>query len=239
MIYITKVNRMFNIDEKSDFEKNMAVFQKSIDEKDPVYLNKVINSIKKVIGHFQHDSLSFEGLSPELILEFNKHSDISYIMRESMNPNFKFSKHTFSFKGLSTNFIYMPKPFLNLFSQYNSNNSCEVTFKENGDLEGVQFRSKMRSNHSKTVVLTYDDNLKLNSISRSYIINNKPSIKNLFTTVKSYCESEADELYFLTLFLKDADQVAAVLPEFSIPSAYDFTSDVFKQQLLVAEMLLS
>lgn len=230
---------MFGIDEKSDFESKMNIFQKAIDDKDPVYLNNVVGSIKKVIGYFEHDALSFEGLSPELILEFNKHSDISYIMQESMNPNFKPSKHTFSFKGLSTNFIYMPKPFLNLFSQYNSNNSCEVLFKENGDLEGIQFRAKMKANHSKTVVLTYDDNLKLSSISRSYILNNNPSIKNLFNTVKSYCESEANELYFLNLFLKDADQVATILPEFSIPSAYDFTSNVFKQQLLVAEMLLS
>jgi len=230
---------MFDIDDESDFEKKTQAFQKLIDKKDLVYLNKVITSIKKVIHHFEHDVSSFEDLTPEFMLKCNKHSDISYVMRASMEPDYKPTKHTFSLNKLGTFSIYMPTIFSDLFSRYNSKNSCDVLFKENGDLKGIQFKSNIRAKHSKTIILTYDNNLKLSCISRSYMTNNTPLIKNLVTTVKSYCDDDITELYFLNLFLKDADQLFSVLPEFSIPSAYDFSNETFKDRLLVAEMMLS
>jgi hypothetical protein len=57
--------------------------------------------------------------------------------------------------------------------------------------------------------------------------------------VKSYCDNESDEKYFIDLFLKDAEtKLVDYLPEYSIPSAYNFHSDEFYIRLKVAEMML-
>lgn len=223
-----------------DFEKSIQRYQKAINDADPIFLNNVLMSIKKVIAHFNHESSAFVDISVEKLLHFNKMSDISYLMRIESDPNYVREKyeHTFSYNYFGTLYISMPSLFFNLFKKYNSENSCSIRFTDDGHIKDIEFKAGIKSNENKIITLTYDQDFKLNRVSRAHVVKNIKTPKNVIVNIKSYVGNEVDEFYFLELFLKGAGNLVAELPEFSIPSAYDFNSETFKHRLTIAEMLL-
>lgn len=70
-------------------------------------------------------------------------------------------------------------------------------------------------------------------------INNNNDITEMLKSSKFYDVMSFDEISLIMYLenIKDREDIHALLPEIRIPSAYDFTSDDFKNRLLLVEMM--
>lgn len=193
-------------------------------------------SIQRVIDHFDTVKEAFDDLSLESLIEWGNHNYhfrffVNYMFDEGEVPKYT---HYFDVYNFKTNYII--SPLVKTFKNYNTISECTVNLTEEGVLISVVFSEDVTSHDNKKVSLTYNDLFELVSIRRSY---QKTLTGETMLYQKSYCESLEIENYFIDLFLRGYcdKKTHEILPEFTIPSAYDFNSDEFNIRLKLAEMI--
>lgn len=204
-------------------------------EKDALFYENAFISIKNVIDHFEIVKEAFEGFSIKTLTEcgHNNHL-IKYLENTTQSKNIT-PKYINYFERYDFKTEYIINPFSEIFKKYNKLSSCKIILHPNGELKFVEFNESIHDANGKHVSFRYNDRLEIESITKSFFRNgNKTSHQ------KSYCESLEMETYFTDLFLRGYcdNKTHEILPEFTIPSAYNFNSDEFKMRLKLAEMIL-
>lgn len=107
-----------------------------------------------------------------------------------------------------------------------------IIFNDNFDIISIKFTSykKLPFGLSKIIVL-FDDQLELDNIEYYSTSGNS------FNKSKCLLNSFTDEVLLFILFNNTTDVVKELLPEYHIPSAYDFSSQDFADRLNVFSML--
>jgi hypothetical protein len=203
------------------------------------FFSNAVLSITKVINHFNCFEKAFEGLTADELIKIEENTLYNEdVFKPSVNKAdsiFYKYKHKFSLNIFLTDHIV--HPFTSILKDYCSMTYCKIFLTRNGMLRAVRFVAEIKSFNHKSFGVTYNDLFEIDSISRMYLV--KKCYNQIKAQVKSYCDNESDEKYFIDLFLKDAEtKLVDYLPEYSIPSAYNFHSDEFYIRLKVAEMML-
>jgi hypothetical protein len=203
------------------------------------FFSNAVLSITKVINHFNCFEKAFEGLTADELIKIEENTlyneDVFKPIVNKADSIFYKYKHKFSLNIFLTDHIV--HPFTSILKDYCSMTYCKIFLTRNGMLRAVRFVAEIKSFNHKSFGVTYNDLFEIDSISRMYLV--KKCYNQIKAQVKSYCDNESDEKYFIDLFLKDAEtKLVDYLPEYSIPSAYNFHSDEFYIRLKVAEMML-
>lgn len=203
------------------------------------FFSNALVSITKVIRHFNCLESAFESLTVDELMKIEKNSIHNQsVLKKHVNKANSILyeyKHRFYLNNFNTDHIV--HPFHSILKNYSTLSSCEIFLTRNGMLNAVKFLARISSVDHKSFGVTYNPLFEINSISKIYL--EKQGNHQLNFQIKSYCDNEADEKYFIDLFLKDAERkLVDYLPEYSIPSAYNFNSDEFNIRWKVAEMML-
>jgi hypothetical protein len=157
-----------------------------------------------------------------------------------INPNYLPAKYCHEFNKYNFKTKYIINPFAGVVANYETYSDCEISFTEDGLLKTVRFSEHVKTEKQmKLFFIVYNNSFEIENILTSCLKFVNGSFKDIEIKTKAYCESIESDSYFLNFFLKDAEiKLLDILPEYTIPSAYDFTSDEFSIRLKVAEMLL-
>lgn len=226
--------------------KTMKQSRSSFDvetEKDDLKIvrEKVFNRTVKVINNFKQDDSLILHLS-DCLLDRNTLFDDKFA--------FKFDK-TAKSKKLPSSSITIKNttnPFDFMLGGNRTEHECNfvINFDPKQNITTVVFSLTYLVNQNPfdrgNVVLVYDSNFKFigRELHENYY---EPTTKKL-TTVKLKKDSkmicsENDEFFLMGLYFnKNHELMKEALPEMSVESAYDFTSDEFKSRLELVNMLL-
>lgn len=219
--------------------RRMKNMQDSLDnlkaqEKDALFYENAFISIKNVIGHFKVVKEAFDDFSIETLIECGKNSHfIDYLLNETQSKDIT-PKYINYFDRYDFKTEYIINPFSETFKKYNKLSSCKIILHPDGALKFVEFNESIHDANGKHVSFRYNNLLEIESITKSFFRNG-----NKISNQKSYCENLEMENYFIDLFLRGYcdKKTHEILPEFTIPSAYDFNSDEFNIRLKLAEMI--
>jgi hypothetical protein len=203
-----------------------------------VFYENALCSINKVINHFETTPNAFTDLSVAELKSIRMVTEGGMI--QVLNPNYILSKYCHEFNKYNFKTKHIISPFSSVVANYETHSECEINLTEEGLLKTVRFSESVKTlTDFKLFWVIYSLNFKVEEILRSCLDIRNGSFQGININSKSYCESIESESYFLGLFLRGADtKLLDILPEYSLPSAYDFSSDEFNIRLKVAEMLL-
>lgn len=198
------------------------------------FYENALLSINKVINHFETTPHAFTNFSVDDLKSIRLVTEGGMI--QVLNPNYIQSEYSHTFNKCNFKTKHINSPFSAVVANYEAHSECEIGLTDEGHLNTVNFKNNI---NIKSFCIVYNHDLKLDVMLRSYLNFENGMFKDLNIKSKSYCESIESESYFLNLFLSGADtKLFDILPEYSIPSAYDFSSDEFNIRLKVAEMML-
>lgn len=99
----------------------------------------------------------------------------------------------------------------------------------------IQFFSKNHPVNKLNVNFVFDNKFNLIQIHKQYLKSNNDIIKNTASYTPVGLENE---LLMIKIFIQGNDcELAKLLPELCIPSAYDFSTDDFAKRIKVAGMI--
>lgn len=187
-------------------------------------------SIKNVIDHFEIVKEAFDDFSIEKLTACGENSHfINYLLNETQSKDIK-PKYINYFDCYDFKTEYIINPFSEIFKKYNKLSSCKIILHPDGDLKCVEFNESIHDANGKHVSFRYNNRLEIECVTKSFFRNGNKIIHQ-----KSHCESLEIENYFIDLFLRGYydKKTHEILPEFTIPSAYDFNI-----RLKLTEMIL-
>lgn len=204
-------------------------------QKDEFFYENAFLSIKAVIEHFEILEEAFEDFSIKKLTDWGNNNDHlrwnlgNHNQSKNTTPAYI---HYFDVYNVKTSYII--NPFSEIFKKYNKNSTCKIILYPTGCLKFVEFNESIHDGNGKHVSFRYNNLLEIDCITQSFFKNG-----SIVSQQKSYCESLEMETYFIDLFLRGYcdKKTHEILPEFTIPSAYDFNSDEFNIRLKVAEMM--
>lgn len=199
-----------------------------------VFYENALLSINRVINHFETTPEAFANFSVVDLKSIKLVTEGGMV--QVINPNYLPVKYCHEFNKYNFKTKHIINPFAAVIANYDAHSECEICMTNEGHLKTVNFKNDMKG---KSFWIVYNHDFKVDVMLRSYLNFENGIFKELNIKSKYYCESIESESYFLNLFLSGADtKLLGILPEYIIPSAYDFTSDEFSIRLKVAEMLL-
>lgn len=202
------------------------------------FYENALLSINKVINHFETTPHAFTNFSVDDLKSIRLVTEGGMI--EVLNPNYIRSEYSHDFNKLYFRTKHIINPFAGVVVNYEAYSGCEISLTEEGFLKTVRFSEDVKTEKQmKLFFIVYNNGFEIENILTSCLKFVNGSFKDIEIKTKSYCESIESESYFLNFFLKDAEtKLLDILPEYTIPSAYDFTTDEFYIRLKVAEMML-
>lgn len=226
--------------------KTMKQSRSSFDvetEKDDLKIvrEKVFNRTVKVINNFKQDDSLILHLS-DCLLDRNTLFDDKFAFKfDRTAKNKKLPSSTMTLKNTTNPFDFMLGGNRTI---YESNFVINFDGKQN--ISTVVYSLTYLVNGSRfdrgTIVLVYDENFKFvgRELHEHYY---DPLTKKLTSTKikkdRNMIGSEADEFFLMGLYFnKNHEFMSEALPEVSVESAYDFTSDEFKSRLELVNMFL-
>lgn len=122
---------------------------------------------------------------------------------------------------------------------FNSNVEDSFIFKfdDHFNIEKITYSTMSQLSLVQQLILTFDKNLKLKNFDYKSIdrftktVNEKIKDENTLSSFE-------DEIFFLQLKRFKSSDIKELMPEFYIPSAYNFHSEDFKDRLNIYEMMM-
>jgi hypothetical protein len=203
-----------------------------------VFYENALLSINTVIKHFETTPDAFANFSVADLKSIRLVTEGGMI--QVLNPNYIPSKYSHNFNKCNFKTKHIINPFAGVVVNYEAYSECEISLTEEGLLKTVRFSEDVKTEKQmKLFWIIYNNRFEIENILTSCLKFVNGSFKDIEIKTKSYCESIESDSYFLNFFLKDAEtKLLDILPEYTVPSAYDFTTDEFSIRLKVAEMLL-
>jgi hypothetical protein len=169
-----------------------------------------------------------------------------------ITSTYELSEHQFTLKGITERFItdetWIKKDANRILStefrcsmfpfMLSSSSKVIVGFDEYFNIGYVQFQSsKKELSNIQIINLIFDKNLDLESIEFKSL--DKHPVLLGRGLIKSNCLSTlADEAFYFGIRMAKDEEIKELLPEFFVPSAYDFTTQDFSDRLNVLSMLI-
>lgn len=227
---------LINLNPSNDDKNTIKVHKRN----PKFYVNTTI-SILKVINHFEVIKEAFDGFSEAKLIRIEEDMSMpSFVSNLISVVNNKETSHYYH--EINKNIFktkYIINPFSSVLINYESQSECELYLTDEGHLQKIRFSAVLTSVTSKIFWVEYNDFFAINAIVRSHYNIENGYIKDIVVNAKSYIDSIESESYFLRWFLSDAaKKIGDYLPEYIIPSAYNFNTDEFAIRLKIAEMLL-
>jgi len=207
-------------------QATLQEFNEYIQEKKKSIIQKIHESIFKIEQHF-NIKFTYD------VMEFDNDIIIKGVDEYSFTVSKWFQSKIHPYNLLKFNCTGFP------FVLPNSHKTIFfITFNDDFDIKEAQFRTSFLTKKGNITGLKifFDKSLELNLIENSYIPSGGGKNSYSLKTSEMMCPF-SDEVILFRLSYNTSEEVQELLPEFYIPSAYNFQSEDFKNRLAVYEMM--